>query len=112
MNDPSKAASRILYATGFGLILACGFGLIEGRMVITNLGVGHIFLLLAVISIIVAYSLGREYNFLRSIYPNETENEMVERIKKEINEIEQDSAVGNAWAKLESQVLEKELEQE
>ena len=37
---------------------------------------------------------------------------MVERIKKEINEIEQDSAVGNAWAKLESQVLEKELEQE
>ena len=59
-----------------------------------------------------AYSLGREYNFLKSIYPNETENEMVERIKKEINEIEQDSAVGNAWAKLESQVLEKELEQE
>ena len=92
--------------------LACGFGLLEGRMEITTLGIGHIFLLLAVISIIVAYSLGREYNFLKSIYPNETENEMVERIKKEINEIEQDSAVGNAWAKLESQVLEKELEQE
>ena len=81
-------------------------------MDITTLGIGHIFLLLAVISIIVAYSLGREYNFLKSIYPNETENEMVERIKKEINEIEQDSAVGIAWAKLESQVLEKELEQE
>ena len=81
-------------------------------MEITTLGIGHIFLLLAVISIIVAYSLGREYNFLKNIYPNETENEMVERIKKEINEIEQDSAVGNAWAKLESQVLEKELEQE
>jgi|TARA_A100001388_G_scaffold177656_1_gene132929 hypothetical protein len=112
MNDPSKAASRIFYGTGFGLILACGFGLLEGRMEITTLGIGHIFLLLAVISIIVAYSLGREYNFLKSIYPNETENEMVERIKKEINEIEQDSAVGNAWAKLESQVLEKELEQE
>ena len=88
------------------------FGLLEGRMEITTLGIGHIFLLLAVISIIVAYSLGREFNFLRSIYPNETENEMVERIKKEISEIEQDSTVGNAWAKLESQVLEKELEQE
>ena len=37
---------------------------------------------------------------------------MIERIKNEIHEIEVHSAVGSAWAKLESQVLEKELEQE
>ena len=112
MNDPSKAASRILYATGFGLLLACGFGLLEGRMEITELGIGHIFLILAIISIIIAYSLGQNYNFLKKIYPNENEEEMIERIRNEIHEIETDSAVGNAWAKLESQVLEKELEQE
>ena len=112
MNDPSKAASRILYATGFGLILACGFGLLEGRMEITDPGIGHIFLLIAIISIFTAFSLGQKYNFLKNMYPNETEEEMIERIKNEIHEIEQDSAVGNAWAKLESQVLQKELEQE
>ena len=112
MNDPSKAASRILYSTGFGLILACGFGLLEGRMEITQIGIGHIFLILAIISILIAYSLGRGYNFLKKIYPNETEDEMIERIKNEIHEIEVHSAVGSAWAKLESQVLEKELEQE
>ena len=112
MNDPSKAASRILYCTGFGLILASGFGLLEGRMEITQLGIGHIFLIAGMISIIIAYSLGQQYNFLTKIYPNESEDEMIKRIKKEIHEIETDSAVGNAWAKLESQVLEKELEQE
>ena len=32
MDEPSKATNRILLGTGFGLILICGFAIIEERM--------------------------------------------------------------------------------
>ena len=49
MDEPSKAANRILLGTGFGLILICGFAIIEERMVVTEIGFGHLFLLIGII---------------------------------------------------------------
>jgi uncharacterized membrane protein len=112
MDEPAKAASRLLYGTGFGLILACGFGLILGRMDITILGAGHIFLLISLICLVSARLLKQKQNYLKSYFPDENENQMAERIQHEMQEIENDSAVGNAWAELESKVLEKEINSE
>ena len=39
MDEPSKAANRVLIGTGLGLILVCGFAIIEQRMVLDKLGV-------------------------------------------------------------------------
>jgi hypothetical protein len=56
--------------------------------------------------------LKQNQNYLKSYFPDEDENQLTERIKSEIEEIENDSAVGNAWAELESKVLEKEINSE
>ena len=114
MDEPAKAASRLLYGTGFGLILACGFGLIQGRMEITVVGFGHVFLVISLICLASAILLKQNSNYLSKYFPNEDEEQMADRIEKEIQEIGNDSAVGNAWAELESKVLETEigLEQE
>lgn len=112
MDQPAKAASRLLYGTGFGLILACGFGLIQGRMELSVLGFGHVFLFISLICLVSARLLKQNQNYLKSYFPDEDENQLTERIKSEIEEIENDSAVGNAWAELESKVLEKEINSE
>jgi len=112
MDQPAKAASRLLYGTGFGLILACGFGLIQGRMELSVISFGHVFLLISLICLISARLLKQNQNYLKSYFPDEDENQLTERIKSEIEEIENDSAVGNAWAELESKVLEKEINSE
>ena len=112
MDEPAKAASRLLYGTSFGLILACGFGLMQGRMEISVLGFGHIFLLFSLICLVSARLLKQNHNYLKSYFPDEDENQMAERIQKEMQEIENDSAVGNAWAELETQVLEMEINSE
>ena len=52
MSNPSDAASKLLYGTGFGLFLVAGFGLIEGRMAITEIGTGWLFILLGALSLI------------------------------------------------------------
>tara|TARA_B110000444_G_scaffold261555_1_gene315232 strand:+ start:13997 stop:14341 length:345 start_codon:yes stop_codon:yes gene_type:complete len=112
MDEPAKAASRILYGTGFGLILACGFGLIQDRMELTEIGFGHIFLGISLICLVSGRLLAQNKSYLKSYFPDEDEEEMADRIHEEMNEIENDSAVGNAWAELESQVLEEEIKSE
>lgn len=112
MDEPAKAASRLLYGTGFGLILACGFSLTQGRMEIGELGFGHLFLLISLICLASGRLLKQNHNYLKNYFPDENENQMADRIQKEMEEIENDSAVGNAWAELESKVLEKEINSE
>ena len=93
MAEPSKAANRILLGTGFGLILICGFAIIEERMVVTEIGFGHLFLLIGIICLVMSKLLDYEASFLSNIFPNE-------------------NRVGNAWAELESKVLTDEIDLE
>ena len=112
MDEPSKAASRLFYGTGFGLILVCGFGLIQGRMELENLSIGHVLLFIGLACIACGKLLSQKAGFLASYFPGEDEYDMRDRIETEINEIQNDSIVGDAWAKLESEVLEKEISEE
>ena len=50
-----------------------------------------------------------ETSVLSSIFPNETESQLKQRVSEEINQITRDNLVGNAWAELESKVLAEEI---
>ena len=109
MDEPSKAAQRILLGTGFGLTLLCGFAIIEGRMRIGELGFGYIFLLSAIICLLSSKMLDYQNSFLSEYFPNETEKDLKLRVDEEINQINHENRVGDAWAKLESKVLATEI---
>lgn len=113
MQRPADAASRLLMATGLGLILATGFGLQQQMLDLNKIGIGWAIgisgLLLIGLSTLVAKGDGP----LAKSYPLESDIEMASRVKEDVEEIEKDSSMGNAWAKLEATVLEQDiLEQE
>ena len=109
MDEPSKAAQRVLLGTAFGLILLCGFAIIEGRMRIGEFGIGHIFLACAIICLLSSRMLDYQNSVLSEYFPNETEKELRLRVDGEINQINHENRVGDAWAKLESKVLATEI---
>tara|TARA_B100000925_G_scaffold145994_1_gene109324 strand:+ start:1767 stop:2111 length:345 start_codon:yes stop_codon:yes gene_type:complete len=109
MDEPSKAANRILLGTGFGLILLCGFALIDGRMTIEKLGIGHLFLLTGIICLAMARLVLYENSFLSQYFPNESEHELKQRVDDEVHQQSRDNRIGNAWAELESKVLSSEI---
>ena len=112
MDQPSKAANRILLGTGFGLILICGFAIIEERMVVTEIGFGHLFLLIGIICLIMSKLLSYETSFLSTMFPNETVAELKQRVDQDMNQLSHENRVGNAWAELESKVLTDEIDLE
>ena len=112
MQRPADAASRLLMATGLGLILAAAFGLQQQMLDFDNVGVGWIIgiagLLLIGLSILIAKG---EDPFAKA-YPLEDDLEMANRVKSDVEETEKDSSVGNAWAKLEATVLEQDISEQ
>ena len=112
MDEPSKAANRVLLGTGLGLILVCGFAITEQRMALDEIGFGHVFLLTGIVFLILSRLVNYETSALAQYFPNETEDEMKTRILDELSQAERENKVGNAWAELESKVLTSEIAQE
>ena len=112
MDEPSKAANRVLLGTGLGLILVCGFAITEQRMALDKIGFGHVFLLTGIVFLILSRLVNYQTSALAQYFPNETEEEMKTRIHNELSQAERENKVGNAWAELESKVLTSEIGQE
>lgn len=112
MSNPSDAASKLLYGTGFGLFLVAGFGLIEGRMAITEIGTGWLFILLGAIALLLGNALSGGSGPLATAFPNESSEDLAIRVRKDINASIKDASVGSAWAELEANVLEEELSEQ
>ena len=112
MDEPSKAANRVLLGTGLGLILVCGFAITEQRMALDEIGVGHVFLLTGIVFLILSRLINYQTSVLAQYFPNETEEAMKTRIQDELSQAERENKVGNAWAELESNVLTSEIAQE
>ena len=112
MDEPSKAANRVLLGTGLGLILVCGFAITEQRMALDEIGFGHVFLLTGIVFLILSRLVNYQTSVLSQYFPNETEEEMKTRIHDELSQAERENKVGNAWAELESKVLTSEIGQE
>jgi len=112
MDEPSKAANRVLLGTGLGLILVCGFAISEQRMALDELGIGHLFLIGGIAFLVLSRLVKYETSVLVKYFPNETEQNMKARIHDELSRAERENEVGNAWAELESKVLTSEIAQE
>ena len=112
MDEPSKAANRVLLGTGLGLILVCGFAITEQRMALDEIGFGHVFLLTGIVFLILSRLVNYQTSVLSQYFPNETKEEMKTRIHDELSQAERENKVGNAWAELESKVLTSEITQE
>ena len=53
--------------------------------------------------------LDYQTSFLSEYFPNETEKELKLRVDEEMNQMNYENRVGNAWAELESKVLATEI---
>ena len=116
MDEPSKAANRILLGTGFGMMLICGFAIVEERMIVNDLGIGHLFFLTGMICLIMSRLLSYDSSFLTNIFPDETEEELnqvsklKEKIEKNENINELEIAVLGSYVPLNhSEIIVKKL---
>ena len=112
MDEPNRAASRILAGTGFGLFLVAGFGLIEGRSQWDSFSMGHIFVILGILCAVLSRLILNNNSPLGGIFPNESDEQLRKRVADEINEVNSNLALGSAWAELETKVLEQEFADE
>ena len=112
MQRPADAASRLLMATGLGLILATGFGLQQQMLDINKVGIGWVIGISGLILIGLSSLVAKGDGPLAKAYPLENEIEMASRVKEDVEEIEKDTSMGNAWAKLEATVLEQDISEQ
>ena len=112
MHAPHKAASYLLGGLGVGLLLATGFALQQDRMSITSFGLGHTLLVASLFSFLMSYLTLQGKGPLATTFPNETLEELSDRIQSEYQEEEKYERVSNAWAELEATVLSSELNDE
>lgn len=109
MANPSDAATKLLYGTGIGLLLVAGFGFIEGRSAIEEVGIGWLILLSGLLALGLGQSLNGGSGPLAAAFPNESTEQLASRVRDDINKSIKETSVGSAWAELEANVLEQEL---
>jgi len=110
--SPAKSAQRLLLGTGLGLILASGLALISGVLEVEKPEIGFIVPLIGIVLLGLSGPTGRGEGPLGTLFPDENKSAMTERIEGELNNTKKEEDVGNAWAKLEHNMLSKELEEE
>ncbi len=109
MHAPHRAASNLLGGLGVGLLLATGFALQQDRMSVTEMNIGHLLLISGLLSLLLAALTRKGVGPLSKLFPNESLEELSERIQSEFHEEEKYERVSNAWAELEATVLTSEL---
>lgn len=109
MHAPHKAASYLFGGLGVGLLLATGFALQQGRMSLAPLNFGHAILGAGLVSLLMSYLILRGKGPLAKMFPNESLEQLSDRLQSEFQEEEKYERVSNAWAELEANVLSSEL---
>lgn len=109
MHAPHKAASYLFGGLGVGLLLATGFALQQGRMSLSTLSLGHAILGVGLVSLLSSYLTLQGKGPLAKTFPNESLEQLSERLQSEFQEEEKYERVSHAWAELEANVLSTEL---
>lgn len=102
---PAERAKKLLLGTGLCLIFIFAIGLSNERFSITTLDAGWLFL---VAGIFMA-GIGLTKGSFTSQFPDESDEEMTDRVQDEITETKREENIGDAWASLEHNVLKNEL---
>lgn len=109
MENPAKAASRLLLSTGLGLILVTGLALQRGLLTISEPNFGWLFPISGFVFIAMSKMMKKGIGPLSKIFPNEDAEELVERISEEVSVSEKHDKMGGAWAQLEASLLSTEI---
>lgn len=103
---PADRARKILMGTGMCLVFVFAVGLNSGRYSTTP-EIGWIFPILGALLIgsgLQKGSLGRQF-------PDESDDEMTQRVQEDVHQTEKEKNVGQAWASLEQHVLKSEIDE-
>ena len=103
---PADRARKILLGTGMCLVFVFAVGLNSGRFS-TNPEIGWLFPILAAILIGVGLRKGN----LGQQFPDESDDEMTQRVQEDVQQTEKEKNVGQAWASLEQHVLKSEIDE-
>ena len=112
MGNPSQLASTLLFGTGIGCFLITGFGFLLGRISIESLETGVVFPILGLLFIALSRSIDTGHGFLSDSFPSEDDQQLIDRVRSELETTRKENLVGSAWAELEAAVLESELSEE
>ena len=113
MDNPAKAARRILLGTGVGLLLVSFLALREERLPLYG-NIGWSIPIAATVAIVIGFMIPQQPDSkgrLARWFPALDESSMSEDIKKVVSPEGEDGDVGGAWAKLEEAMLSSELEE-
>ena len=112
MDNPAKAAQRILLGKGVGLFLVSFMALQEGRLPLYS-NIGWSIPIAAIVAIVIGFMIPQQPDSKKRLarwFPALDESSIGEDIKNVVSS-EEDGDVGGAWAKLEEAMLSSELEE-
>ena len=103
---PADRARKILLGTGMCLVFVFAVGLSSGRFS-SNPEIGWFFPIMAALLIGAGLMRGN----LGQQFPDESDDEMTQRVLNDVQQTEKEKNVGHAWASLEQHVLKSEIDE-
>ena len=110
MDNPAAAAQRLLLGSGLGLLLVSGLSLQRGMLSGDEFSLGWLIPLAALVCIGIGLTMGEgKAGFLSGLFPDEDQDELVERVQEQVESEEKEAEIGGAWAQLEVDLLSTEV---
>ena len=110
MDSPAAVAQRLLLGSGLGLLLVSGLALQRGLLDFATFSLGWLVPAASVICIGIGMGIGKgNIRLLVGLFPNEDDEQLLNRVQGELDDKEKEEHVGGAWAKLEVNLLSQEL---
>ena len=101
---PADRARKILLGTGMCLLFVFAVGLSSDRYS-TSPEIGWVFPIIGILLVGIGIAKGS----LGQQFPDESDDDMTQRIQGDVERNERDRNVGQAWASLEQHVLKSEI---
>ena len=110
MDNPAAAAQRLLLGLGLGLLLVSGLSFQRGMLGVDQFSIGWLIPIAAATCIGIGLSMGRgKTGLLSGLFPDEDQDDLVERVQEQVKLEEKEANIGGAWAQLEVELLTTEV---
>ena len=103
---PADRARKILLGTGMCLVFVFAIGLDSGRYSYQP-EIGWIFPVFGLLLIGIGFRKGS----LGQQFPDESDDEMTQRVHEDVHQTEKEKNVGQAWASLEQHLIKSEIDE-
>lgn len=103
---PADRARKILLGTGMCLVFVFAIGLDSDRYS-SQPEIGWIFPVFGLLLIGIGFRKGS----LGQRFPDESDDEMTQRVQEDVHQTEKEKNVGQAWASLEQHLIKSEIDE-